>query len=141
MERQLGRQAGKHSLGKEIGNEGEEEMELGSKKTEGKENFNSASCCRCHQEKSLTAHSHYRSFPDWPNTCFFRVQIKTTSTFCTSRLTHVWHMAKKLFSVQHVRIKIYLWLPKILNGNSDKLHRRSTDTKRTDKNCVLRLFD
>ena len=31
MERQVGRQAGKHSLGKEIGNEGEEEMELWSK--------------------------------------------------------------------------------------------------------------
>lgn len=25
----------------------------GANKTEGKENFSSASCCRCHQEKSL----------------------------------------------------------------------------------------
>ena len=28
MERQVGRQAGEHSLGKEIGNEGEEEMDV-----------------------------------------------------------------------------------------------------------------
>ena len=45
-------------------------------KTEEKENFNSASCCSCHQERSLTAHSQYRSSPDWPNSCFSRFQIK-----------------------------------------------------------------
>ena len=48
----------------------------GANKTEEKENFNSASCCRCHHERSLMAHSHYRSSPDWPNTCFFCFQIK-----------------------------------------------------------------